>query len=258
MIAKFGNLLAKKWYLVALIVICDILFLFFFGRSYAMQFQQLSTQMETMNALLQQGIGGFVESNDAASLIAVQDQLKAIYWVIGKGIAQILATLLLYWTIFEGLGWFAAHKIVAPKKFLDFAWRFALVTVAGFIAIFGTAAVMAYLTTNALASPVPLIGQTGMNLLTTILVFALFYFLLVAYGVVEKGFWKKFYHASIKKITSTGLVYVLGIVGIFLLGKLMVWVHARHVLLSFAFAIFILLPFIAALRVFFIETIKES
>ncbi|HSU72286.1 MAG TPA: hypothetical protein VLJ21_00370 [Candidatus Binatia bacterium] len=252
--------LVSRWYLVLLVVAIDIAFLYFFGRTYAGIFQQISTHLNTINALLQQSIGTFAQSNDATALELGMAQFNAEVAFVESTILQVIAYLAGYWLVCEGIAWYFVYRIADVKtRVVDFAWRFALATVAGLALFVGWISLIVWLSVKTFSSPVPLIGQSELNLIAAIGGLVLAYLLLVAYSVLEKGFWKKFSRAAFKRITTTGLAYVLGLVVLFVLAKLLGVIFAtRNILLAFAFAVIILLPAMTALRVFLIEIIKEN
>ena len=251
--------LLSKWYLVVFIALLDIAFLYLFGRAYAEIFQQMSLHLNTINVYLQQSVGTLMQTNDAAALEAGLAQFETAVAAIKVLMLRVLAVLLGYWLVFEGIAWYFSYRLAGVNKnIIDYVWRFALVTLAGLALYVGLGYVVIQLSVQSFASAVPLIGQSGINLLSAIVALILAYLLLVAYSVLEKGFWKKWYAAAFKRITSTGLAYVLGLVVLFILAKILGLVfETRNIMLSLAYAVLILLPAVTALRVLMIEVIKK-
>jgi|GEM_PF-6338414 len=250
--------LLQRWPLLLLMVVFEIAFLFLLPMAVVPVFQTIAIEQAELNALLQQGVGEFVQTNEDAALAAIHDQAVRQFEIIQRGIVKILLYLLAYWLVFHGIIWWLAHRIAGNRHGWDFIWRFGLTTIVGFAVMVGAIGGMVSLAAYQFNSAVPLIGQFGMNLLTGIVALILLYFLLVAYCVLGKGFWKKCYVASIKKITTTGLAYVVAIFLVYVFGKLLIWLFSQHRMLALAYAFVILLPLVAKLRVFLIEVVKTT
>jgi uncharacterized membrane protein len=259
-IRRTFQFLLKRWYLVLLVVILDIAFLYYFGRTYAAIFTDVSAHLNTINGILQQSVGTFTQNNDPNALGFGLDQFNTEVAYVKSTIITMLEYLFCFWLGFEGVVWYFIYRIADVKKHVfDYAWRFILATIGGFALFVAWGSAVVWLSVKVFSSPVPLVGQTGLNIISGIIAFVLLYLVLVAYSVLEKGFWKKWFAAAIRRITTTGLAYVCGVIAIFVLAKILGLILDTHnILLGLAYAVIVLLPAVAALRAFMIEVIKEQ
>ncbi|MBI4145098.1 hypothetical protein HY493_02725 [Candidatus Woesearchaeota archaeon] len=247
------------WYLILLIVALDIAFLYAFGKVYASIFQTTAAHLDTINQLLQGSIGQFTTTSDPGALNIGIEQFNQEVAFVKLGIAYILGYLLLFWLAFQGPAWYIIHRITGKPRLPRFALRFVLTTIIGFAAFVGILIGIVALSFKTFSSPLPLIGQGGINTLAAIAVLALAYLVFVAYALPDNvQFWRSFVRTAFRRITTTGLAYVLVLIVLAVLYAIMIWVLKQNVLAGFAFGAIILLPIFAALRVFFVESIKEK
>jgi hypothetical protein len=254
-----------RWYLVLVIVFVDVLFFYFFGKTYATIFQEVSVHLDTINALLQTSIGGLTQNQDPNALQIGIEQFTAEFTAVKLGIVQILTWLWGFWTFLQGGAWYAAHQIagtVREKRFFrrtwTFIWQFVVATLVGygvFLALLGGILKLSFI---AFSNPIPLLGQTGINLIAGIGAFVFLYFLTTSYAAIGAGFVKRFLRAAFYNFTDTGLAYVITLGILFLLGQTLALIAASNVILALAFGIIIVLPVGAALRVFLVEVVRET
>lgn len=251
--------LKKRWYLILLIVALDIAFLYAFGKTYANIFRVLAGHLDTINQLLQGSIGQFTTTSDPSALNIGIEQFNQEVAFVKLGIAYILGYFLLFWLLFQGPVWYIIHRMTGKPRVSRFALRFALTTVIGFAAFVGILIGIVALSFKAFSSPLPLIGQGGINTLAAIAALLLNYFVLVAYALPDNvPFWKSFVMTAFRRITTTGLYYVIVLIALAVLYASMIWILKQNIMIGFAFGAIILLPIYAALRVFFVESTKEK
>lgn len=255
-LAATGKALKKYWYLILLIVLVDIGFLYGFGKTYAIIFQELTIHLNAINDLLQQSVGTFTQTSDPSALNIGIDAFNEELNVVYRGILKILGNLFAFWFVSQGIIWTILHRMIGTKIRWPFVGRFAATTVVGFLLFVGILAGGVYLSFKTFSAQIPLIGQNGINILVAIASFIFLYLLFAAYAVCDQQkFFRKWGSALKKRRVMLSFVFLIAIIAI--LYEALLRIGAGSVPWAFAFGIFIILPVLAVLRLLFLETIKE-
>ena len=246
--SEFLHSLRKNWPLLFLVIILDIFFLYAFGKVYIAEFQTLSVHMSRMNALLQDSLGTFTQTEDTNDLQVDFVEFDKVMRLIYESIARVLLYLFLFWTLFQGANWYfctrmAQHNIAVPK----FIARFVSVTLVGFLGFLGIFSGAIYAAYKSTETPIPFIGHDGIVIIAVTALLVLLYAVFVAYSVPLKRWWHTFKNYKVA-ITYISIV-LLGVVFQYSL----VWLAQKDVLFMLIAAIVVVLPTFVLARVFFIK-----
>jgi len=241
-----------RWKLLALAVVVDILFFYSFGKMYAFVFERVSAGLGTVNGLLQVQLEGLASSGDVSGLVSRQAELEAAYAGVFKWIGVLLLALLACWIVFQGVAWLLARRIAGDRlRAFAFVASFARSSLVWFGLFLAVVLGMSFVSYGVSTSPVPLVGQRGMNLLSGILVLVVLYFAVWSYDTEIKPVRSAFVR-GVKDWRRLVPAYLVSLAVLASAGWLVPVLFRLHYLALVMFILLVLLPLMTVVRVFMV------
>lgn len=246
--AKAAHVVRKNIWLVVLSVVIDIFFLVSFGLTYSYLFVVTSVHLDNLNTVISEKTADFVATGmpTAMNMTDAGAEINAVLW----GIAAILGTLYLLWSVTQGATWWIAHREEDRKAGLGlsllriFSLNLLWIVILTII-LFGSV----WLSVQSSLSPVPLLGPGAYQTLAGVLSLVLVYFMTVSYAhITHPTPLRTSLRNAVTRIASFGIPFIVAVLGLVLLGAAMVYLAPFNYLLGLL-ALVILLAWLALCRV---------
>ena len=239
---------------IVLSVIIDLVFIFIFFSASAVIFEGMSENIIGISGVFQEYNSEI--SEDLTSNQDVRDVLSDLpdFSTYYQNLLQLtfIWFILLYicWSLFQGVNFWLAQK---KTKLISYLKRFFLVNILWIFCIILLFLLTIRLSVNQIGSFVPVISQTGINIILLILFLILGYFVLISYSIPLK----KTFKIGIKNWKKILPVYGISIVSLVIGVILFIQLLNFNYSLGLFFALVILLPLVYFLRVYVLDRIER-
>jgi len=169
--------------LIAMAIVVDVFFIIAFGGVYTYLFSDVATQLDQLNGIIAQQTAAVTTTGPSS--LQWPAEASALYNKVLMGIATLIGTFWLLWSVTQGINWWLAHeeggmessalRTLGRMLLLNIVWiALALLIVLG----------IAWLGASLQRGPVPLIGPGAQQAVAVVLLCILGYGAIASYALV--------------------------------------------------------------------------
>ena len=187
---KSWNLFRENFKHVIILILIDIAFFICMSAAYTKVWEKAMVHanavMEMMNINIAQLVD--VQSQEQLAMLAAQHSgFMAHYQQIGYYVGMLLASLLAFWCIFQGVNWFLTEGMARKEqRFWKYVGKFTLLSFIWWLVFLFIAGIGTKMSFQASMSTLPIVGKTGVSILMTVLMFILFCISFTSYTLIPK------------------------------------------------------------------------
>lgn len=241
----------------------DVVFMILLNLVFFKAYITVVLRIEDIQKLITENFAGVAQQvgqeEVMTHLMKNQDVMMGYYREILLWIGIFIAVGFIVWVLTQSVSWFIAHKINNSRmNFKKFFGLFSLVSFAGFIIFAGFFFLTTKLINYTAQMQMPIISIKTIAFFPLVVGLILMYVMLLAYSTIAlKEPFQKLFSAVVENFFQTAPLFVLNLLILIFIQVVLFWIAQFDPLLTLVAAFFILLPYMAFLRVYFCNVVKE-